>query len=303
MKQPPTLANYPGRLALVTACCATALGSVFAQSTLSLEGHYVPGVEGLNAGTLPPPGIYLRDYNRVYWANRLNDSGGHEIAVPGGFHATAYANVPRAIWITDFKLLGANYGMDALIPLVYQDVRGLGSKFSTGDACFEPLTLSWHGDQYDISAAYAFYAPTGPMGVLEAGQGFWTQMLTLGGTWYAQERSWSFSVLNRYEFNSIQRNTGIRPGQVWTLEYGIGKNLTPACEVGLVGYYQLQTTGDSGPWPVTSGVRDSGAGIGPEVTYAWPKIMLFASLRYEYEFFSKDRAQGNIVNLTLTKKF
>lgn len=267
-----------------------------------MQGHYIPGVEGIKAATLPPPGIYLRDYNYVYWANRVNDAGGNQIAVPGGFNATVYANVPRVVWITDWKILGANYGMDALVPLVYQNVRGLGDHFSVGDVCFEPATLSWHGKSYDAAVGYAFWAPTGPVGSLDAGKGFWTQMLTLGGTWYADaKKTWSLSVLNRYEFNSIQRNSNIRPGQVYTLEYGLGKALTPALEVGVAGYYQLQTTLDSSPSVSTA--RDSVTAIGPEITYAFPKIMLFTSLRYERELFANDRPQGNVVTLTITKRF
>ena len=30
-----------------------------------ITGHYVAGVEGIKASTLPPPGFYLRDYNIV----------------------------------------------------------------------------------------------------------------------------------------------------------------------------------------------------------------------------------------------
>ena len=28
--------------------------------------HYAPGTEGIKAATLPPPGIYVRDYNSFY---------------------------------------------------------------------------------------------------------------------------------------------------------------------------------------------------------------------------------------------
>ena len=67
--------------------------------------HYVPGIEGLKAASLPPPGIYLRDYNVFYYSDRLNDSQGNSI--PGTDpKAFIYANVPRVLWITDTKLLG-----------------------------------------------------------------------------------------------------------------------------------------------------------------------------------------------------
>ena len=80
--------------------------------------HYVPGVEGIKAATLPPPGWYVRDYSVAYFADQLNSGSGNNAHVPN-FQAFTYANVPRVIWITDTKLLGANVGVDALIPLLY----------------------------------------------------------------------------------------------------------------------------------------------------------------------------------------
>jgi hypothetical protein len=35
----------------------------------------------------------------------------------------------------------------------------------------------------------------------------------------------------------------------------------------------------------------------------FPKQMLFISLRYNYEFMAENRAQGNAITLTLTKRF
>lgn len=45
------------------------------------------------------------------------------------------------------------------------------------------------------------------------------------------------------------------------------------------------------------------AAIGPKVSTMFPKQMLFLSLRYNYEFMAKNRAQGQTVALTLTKRF
>ena len=224
---------------------------------------------------------------------------------PGDFNAVVYANVPRVVWMTGKKIFGADFCMDALVPLVYKNNTKNGvqqNHFSAGDAFFEPLLLSWHLNKFDIAAGYGFYAPTGSAGPMDAGQGFWTQMITFGGTWYADaKKTWSISALNRYEFNSIQRNTGLRAGQVYTLEYGVAKALTPTLKFGAAGYYQTQTTLDSGDGASTA--RDSVAAIGPEITYDFPKIMLFTSLRYEREFFANDRPQGNVVTLTITKRF
>jgi len=65
-----------------------------------------------------------------------------------------------------------------------------------------------------------------------------------------------------------------------------------------VGYYQQQVTGNSNKLPL-----NRVAAIGPEVSAMFPKQMLFISLRYNYEFMAEERAQGNAVTLTLTKRF
>ena len=69
------------------------------------SAHYVPGSEGIEGATLPPPGVYFRDYNYFYWAGQVNDSSGHK-GGPPNFETFTYANIPRVLWITDTKFLG-----------------------------------------------------------------------------------------------------------------------------------------------------------------------------------------------------
>lgn len=272
----------------------------------SFTGHYVPGVEGIKGATLPPPGFYIRNYNVFYYANRLNDGGRDR--VPGDFRAFVYANLMRGIWITDWTFLGGNVGMDAILPIVYTDLTfpdgSKDSKLGVGDIFFEPITLSWHQDRYSAAFGYSFFAPTGSSkpGTARPGKGFWTHMLTGGVTLHLdEEKTWSLSLLNRYEFNTREDESNIRPGQVWTLEYGLGKTLTPTIEAGLSGYCQIQTTRDSGTG--ASNVKDQIFAAGPEIVMFCPRLTLFASLRYAFEFRAKDRPQGHTTTLTLTKPF
>ena len=81
--------------------------------------------EGIKGASLPPPGFYVRDYNYFYWADQFNDSSGNDLHVPNADVFT-YANIPRVIWITDTKFLGGFVGVDALLPLVYQQREGRG---------------------------------------------------------------------------------------------------------------------------------------------------------------------------------
>jgi hypothetical protein len=195
-------------------------GLIQAQSIIG--GHYPAGVEGIKGASLPPPGVYFRDYNIGYFADLFEDG-------PPAFDISAYINAPRLIWMTNCKILGADYGMDLIIPFGYMDWQFAtpggpvnGHYFGIGDIQVEPLLLSWHFKQFDLAAGYAVWAPTGDFSPTRPdflAKGYWSHMLTLGGTWYLDaDKTWAISLLNRYEFAHEQTQTHTDPGQVYTLE-------------------------------------------------------------------------------------
>lgn len=298
--------NISNRSLLLT---AAALAAVPAASQAQPTAHYVPGVEGIKAASLPPPGFYLRDYNVMYFSHQLNGPDGHGID-PAQANAFIYANVPRLVWITKLEVLGGNIGVDALLPLQYTGLEAntpLGRfddhTFGVGDF-FAEGTWSRHTEHFDFSVGYGVWAPTGdsapPLNTL-AGSGYWSQMITAGATWYPdKEKKFSVSALTRYEFNTIDGDTGVRPGQALTLEWGVGYAPIKTLDLGVVGYYQQQTTQDS---PPSAAGKDHVVAVGPEVSLVWPKIALITSLRYLYEVSAVDRLQGQTVTLTVTKRF
>ena len=86
-----------------------------------------------------------------------------------------------------------------------------------------------------------------------------------------------------------------------SMEWGIGKSIAQGVDVGMVGYYQQETTEDSGKSAATA--LSHVVGVGPEISVMWEKIGLISTLRYLYEVDAKDRPQGHTVTLTLTKRF
>ena len=291
---------------LLAAALAVVPGAIQAQS----DAHYVPGIEGIKCATLPPPGFYFRDYNVFYAAQDLNDGAGHNVAPPN-FQALVYANVPRAIYISDYKVLGGYLGGDVVLPFVYTDLSSAaggpvhGSTFGVGDFYGEG-TLSWHPGQFDIGFAAGFWAPTGVSGKpTSPGSGFWTPELTLGVTYYFDaDKTWAVSELNRYEVNTKDRDNHDTPGQAWTAEWGISKAVSKTLDLGLVGYFQTRTTSSYGlNAPDANYPYSRVAAIGPEVNYFIESMKLFVALRYNYEFMAENRMQGHTVALVLTKVF
>jgi hypothetical protein len=200
--------------------------------------------------------------------------------------------------------------VDALLPLQYTSLKADlpgpfdESTFGVGDL-FAEVTLSWHKPQADYAVAYGVWAPTGDSSLTDptrAGQGYWTHMLTAGATWYPdQDKQWSVSLLNRYEFNHEKDDTSITPGQAWTLEWGLGRALNKTTDVGVVGYFQFQTTRDSGTGAGSD--KDQVIAVGPEISTVCPATGLMVSLRYLREVSAENRLQGNTIALTLTKRF
>ena len=265
--------------------------------------HYCPSAEGLDGASVPPPGFYLRDYNMFYTADRLNNAAGKS-AGPPIFNVFVYANVPRLVYVTKLKFLGANVGVNTLMPIVDQNVQAgpyKSSTFGAGDLFVDGF-LAWHPKPFDFVFGCGAWLPTGDSGAPINVRGYWANMLSFGGTWHIDSaKTWSVSALSRYEINGEQRDTHITPGNAYTLEWGIGKAVFKHLELGVAGYYQDKVTADSGEGAPAN--FDSVAAIGPEITTVIPKIEVHASLRYEYEFMANNRAQGQAITLTLTKRF
>lgn len=290
-----------------TVVALIAAGAFLVPAVLQAQpsAHYPPGIEGIKGASLPPPGIYLRDYNYFYYSDRVNDFNGDKISAADP-EALVYANVPRLVWITDLEILGGNVGFDALLPLQYTDLslntpfgRYSDSKFGIGDV-FAEVNWCAHLSKFDFSLGYGAWMPTGESDEpVDAGRGYWTHMFTAGATWYPDaNKKWALSALNRYEIS--QDDDPGYAGQAYTLEGGLSRALSPTVDVGVIGYYQQQVTRDSGG---SSSELDKVAAAGPEISVFYPKYTLGWSLRYAYEFMAEGRLQGHTATLTITKRF
>ena len=162
--------------------------------------------------------------------------------------------------------------------------------------------------------AVDFCLPTGDHEELsDPGEDMYTTMFTLGGTYYPDKaKTWSFSLLARYEVHSEKRNTESRPGGWDTdlnpgddfhFEWGIGKTLAKVWDVGLVGYAQFQVQHDHGTGADTH--LEQAFGIGPEVSVFCTPLKAFFSLRSLWEFGvegrSTGRPEGNRTFFVITK--
>lgn len=279
---------------------------VFSINTVVFAEHYVNGVEGIKAASVPPPGYYYRMYTAFYTADKLMDKNGDES--PQNFEIDVIANVHRYIWVTKHKFFGGYFFMDAVIPLLYIDLKMIDEdQGGLGDINLEPFGLVWHRERYDAALGLSVYCPTGEYSTkdpMPPGKDMFTGMLTFGGTYYLDEaKTLSGSVLARYEVHSNQEHNDYTPGHDFHFEWGLGKNINGIVDVGMAGYCQWQVTDDRGSDSTDDKPHDQVYAAGPEINIFCPPVKMFFNLRSIWEFAAKDRPEGSISTLTITKIF
>src|SRR5262249_25697605 len=140
--------------------CLT-ISNMFAQQ----EGQWMPGQEGLNAGTLPAPGISFVNISTKYSASRLNDANGNAVPLQGSYDIWVVANtfysVPNVKVVgghLEFAIAQAPFSNGSVtLPQFGIDSGGFG----LSDTYIQPFTLGWSTKRIAFYGAYAFYAPTG----------------------------------------------------------------------------------------------------------------------------------------------
>jgi hypothetical protein len=235
-------------------------GSCLAQTLPPIRGAYPSGFNATNSGVMPKPGLTYANYFMGYSFNQFRTAEGDTIFEQGS--ATVFIDINVFEWVSQKKILGANYALAAGLPFsndtlssVLLGAVGGGGGFA--DSFYQPITLGWHLKRADVQVAYAFFAPTGRFTAgagNNTGSGHWTNSPTAGETFYlTKNKGTSLSAYQLYEFHATQQVTNIHPGQTFNLDYSLmqllplQKDKHTLLQLGLVGYIQRQTTDNSGP--------------------------------------------------------
>lgn len=276
--------------------------------TAQAEGHYVPGVEGAQSASVPPPGFYYIGYLVNYNINSFRAPGSSD-NLPGHNSGTVTALANRFVWMTGHKLLGADYGVEAIVPLMRTSLTinaaGISdSRSGVGDIYVGPLVLGWHGAQWDaVAAAGVWMDSASTTFPASPGKGFKSTMLTGGLTYYFDAaKTISGAALMRFERNG-KNDAGFRNGNQVTVEWALAKAFGPM-QAGLVGYSQWQTSNDSGVGASLN--KSSRHALGGELVYpVAPGLALKGAVYKELsaEAGSTPLPKGSLVRLSLVKAF
>jgi hypothetical protein len=281
-------------------------GFAFAGET----GHYVSGIDEFFVAPVPP-GFYYRLYNVFYTASEMTDKNGNDRNLD--YDINTYSFINRFYWTPDIKILGAGYTADIMIPLIFRDIeigkaRIRDNESGLGDIYLEPMALSWSGSCYNAVFSMGVFLPTGDYdknNPASPGKDFYTYLTGLGATWNTDmEKKWSVSLRAKYETHSYKRETDVRPGDDFHLETRISRRFFRIFDAGVLGYWHSQVTDDRGKDIAgDKSIHDSVYAAGPEIKLFLPKSGLVFAFRNLWEFEAKDRNEGVIFTLTLTKTF
>lgn len=118
-------------------------------------------------GALPPPGFYAKEYLSYYNADKLKDNDGRTLTLAGNGaeldRLAVSASATRFIYVTPIKVLGLDYAVHMVVPLVrahmkMNDVSIPGGRLDEtrgdlADMTFGPLILAFHSkDGFFMSA-------------------------------------------------------------------------------------------------------------------------------------------------------
>jgi hypothetical protein len=188
------------------------------------------------------------------------------------------------------------------------------SGFAMGDVFLQPLWLDWSGKHYDISLSDGVYAPTGrysSSGLDNTGRGFWTNQTQLAAAYYPfPDQGTALTVAGTYEVHGTQRETDIRPGNDFSLNWGLSQYLplnkeqTWLVEVGPTGYDTWQVTGDSGGGVnLIPSSHNQVHAWGIQTGLAQTKWNAALTVRWLHEYSAVDRTKGNMLAVNFAVKF
>jgi hypothetical protein len=116
----------------------------------------------------------------------------------------------------------------------------------------------------------------------------------VGYTYFNPQTGHEFSVVTGLTGNFVNSSTNYQNGIDWHLDWGASQFLTKQWQIGAVGYFYKQLTGDSGA-PLILGANESQViAVGPQLGYLFPvgNMQGYLNLKAYWEFDAERRASG-----------
>jgi hypothetical protein len=243
---------------------------------------YLKGYKDFLSGVLPTdPGLYLR--NDVLYYNGAIDATLIGGKVRLGLNQWSVSDVISPTIVTPFNILGGTYAFGGIVPVSKLNVDigidtakgGMNSSDSTvnlDDVYVNPIILGWSAGNFHWMALVSIAMPAGPYNknnLANTGLNYWSVQPQFSITYLDPATGLDVSAAFAYVINSENRATNYLTGNIFHLDWAVGKQLDPTWKVGVVGYLMEQVTGDSGSGATLGADKASVWALGPAATYSF----------------------------------
>lgn len=274
----------------------SALTGLTASATEGGGSIYPHGSDNFTAGVVPPPGTYGMVFASHYSADRVNDSNGNDLRLPG-FKVTVNAVAPRFIWVPGNKILGGDFSVHTIVPVVDVDVSVAGQsqrKTGLGDITTGVGLGYHHSANLHSVVAVDFFLPTGRYqkgDLANIGRNAFAfepvYVLT-----YVDPNGFNGDIKAGYTFNTRNKDTDYRSGQEFHFDYALGWGFGNGVTAGVGGYVYQQVTVDRQAGADLANSKGKAFAIGPSVKWDSGKGW-FVTLKWQKETMVENRAAGN----------
>lgn len=297
------------------------LGCPLRQPAYAAEGGtsaYLKGYKDFLSGVLPTdPGVYVRN-DVVYY------SGNIDATVTGGelrlkLNQWSLSNLVSTTFVTPVNILGGTYALGAIVPLTKAHVAvgidtgranlsSSDSVFGFDDITLNPVMLGWNSGNFHWMALVSIAMPTAlynKKDIANTGMNYWSVQPQLSITYYEPKMGFDVSAGLTYVINTENHATNYLTGNIFHLDWAVGKQLNPAWKVGVVGYLMDQVTGDSGSGATLGPDKASVWALGPAATYSFEinKMPLSVLAKWTHEIAATNTFRGDTGSVACSFKF
>jgi hypothetical protein len=325
------------------------VGAGSAQAAENGLQRYSPGVGGSDLTAPLSPGWYFQMPVVAYHAKKLKGGDGKQAtaAAPASLRANAsidastYALLPRLTHLNTERVLGANVGWTAMIPLVRRQATfglvvpgsggliptvnaglvsyaaGLsGTQHGIGDVEVSPI-FHWEiGDHQAVTLAPTLVLPTGDYDASRRiNPGFGNFVTFRPSIQYAFiGDGWDVGTRAVLSFNQRNKDNGYQSGHMFNLDYQLMKFVSEDVRVGLQGYFVRQLSKDTQNLDgftapqvallakeIVNGNKTSVNAIGPAAAWIPNGGEFLLEGKFLKEFGARNRTEGQAWWLTFSK--
>jgi hypothetical protein len=287
-------------------------GSASAMESGTFQNRLNGATIGLPLGALPPPGLYtgLETAYLGMLGDRGASSGNYAGPNGQGINLPAIAQAVPLLWVPAWNPLGASYGMSVVFAFYNNNGCangfgggnctegpfssssngvGAGGGYVTANPFFQPIDLSWKlGGGLFASFYFGFMAPIGTHSAGTPNPDYWTFEPGFAISYLSGQ--WNLTANFFYDINTASKNTCCN-GPTISAE-GLGAVTSGNAlygdlhalykfgkwEMGPVGYFEVQTTSDTG-----GGCGASAGALGNPVTCArYETVALGGLVGYDF---------------------